>query len=385
MSKKREEICVVAPEENRIGWIGGKQYYRNLRYALKHFAPEISIYSVPEEKSRLFRNRHPHYILKFVEKAVNFLIEYYQYDPFMQKKIERSIKGQIHASINLIKLKPSIAKIAWIPDLQHVHLPEFFSEEERESLTVGANQMIKKASVVILSSKTSYDDLCIFAPNSKGKFRILHFVVPIPEDIYATDVSLVCKKYRLPEKFLFLPNQFWKHKNHNIVFEALAKLNKRGIKAFVVMTGFPHDVRNPEYFAELLQKTSTLNIRNQTVFLGVMPHRDVLLLMRQAVCVINPSLFEGWSTTVEEAKSLGKEIILSEIPIHREQDPPKAIFFGPNNSENLAFELERIWKDGQPGPSLEMEARARSILSDRINNFAESFRSILYEAIDVTM
>lgn len=44
-------------------------------------------------------------------------------------------------------------------------------------------------------------------------------------------------------------------------------------------------------------------------------------LMKHAIAIINPSLFEGGSTTVEEAKSLLKVIILSGIPVHREQNP----------------------------------------------------------------
>lgn len=46
--------------------------------------------------------------------------------------------------------------------------------------------------------------------------------------------------------------------------------------------------------------------------LGLVPRSDVIALMRYSISLINPSFFEGWSTTVEEAKSMGKQIILSE-------------------------------------------------------------------------
>ena len=67
--------------------------------------------------------------------------------------------------------------------------------------------------------------------------------------------------------------------------------------------------------------------------LGVVPYRDMLGLMRHAVAVINPSLFEGWSTSVEEAKSMGKAVVLSDIPVHREQAPGRGLFFDPRDPD----------------------------------------------------
>ena len=70
--------------------------------------------------------------------------------------------------------------------------------------------------------------------------------------------------------------------------------------------------------------------------LGIVPYLDLMSLMRHSVAVINPSRFEGWSTTVEEAKSMGKSILLSDISVHREQAPDRAAFFSPDNPQALA-------------------------------------------------
>ena len=65
----------------------------------------------------------------------------------------------------------------------------------------------------------------------------------------------------------------------------------------------------------------------------MLPRAHVFRLMRQSLAVLQPSLFEGWSTSVEEAKSVGKRMILLDIPVHREQDPPRALFFDPRDAE----------------------------------------------------
>ena len=50
-----------------------------------------------------------------------------------------------------------------------------------------------------------------------------------------------------------------------------------------------------------------------------LPYAELLVLMQGARALINPSRFEGWSTSVEEARTLGVPMLLSSIAVHREQ------------------------------------------------------------------
>ena len=58
--------------------------------------------------------------------------------------------------------------------------------------------------------------------------------------------------------------------------------------------------------------------------------------MKNAKFVIQPSLFEGWGTVVEDAKVLDKTILLSDIPVHQEQKNEKCILFDPHDPVALA-------------------------------------------------
>jgi glycosyltransferase involved in cell wall biosynthesis len=95
--------------------------------------------------------------------------------------------------------------------------------------------------------------------------------------------------------------------------------------------------------------------------------------------VLQPSLFEGWSTSVEEVKSLGKSIIVSDIPVHREQDPSFALYFDPQNPAELAEKLLKTEKEKRPGPELELEQSARAQLGRRTHAFAQTFYKIITE------
>jgi glycosyltransferase involved in cell wall biosynthesis len=86
----------------------------------------------------------------------------------------------------------------------------------------------------------------------------------------------------------------------------------------------------------LMRRVAELGIEEMFRPLGLVPYRDIMSLLRWSVAVINPSLFEGWSTTVEEAKSMGKTVILSDIPTHREQSPDRGKYFSPHSPAQLA-------------------------------------------------
>ncbi len=274
-----------------------------------------------------------------------------------------------------------VATLSWLWDFQHIHLPEMFDHAERVSLDRNFLRCARLATRIILMSNAVRKDLETFAPTYAEKVKVLHPVSQIPQSIYDHDMDSILKLYHLPEKFVFLPNQFWKHKNHETVFRAISQLKDQGMEIPVVCAGDPSDYRHPGYFAGLLQKVSQWNVRDQVIYLGLISYEHVLSLMRQSVCVLNPSLFEGWGSTVDEARSIGKRVLLSDIPAHREQNPPKGTFFDPRDCDDLREKLGNIWLSTEPGPDIGLEIEARRDLPDRLRTYADSFVSVAHDAI----
>src|SRR5207249_106255 len=159
------------------------------------------------------------------------------------------------------------------------------------------------------------DDLRRFFPEAKNRFEVLSFCTRPRRDWFEGDPRAVQARYHLPDRFFMVSNQFWQHKNHRVVFEALALLHEKNVEPVVVCTGQLQDFRNKNYGNEVLQKLHTLGIAQQLRLLGLIPRDEQIQLMRRALAVIQPSFFEGWSTVVEDARSLGKRLILSDIPV----------------------------------------------------------------------
>jgi len=271
--------------------------------------------------------------------------------------------------------------MVWVADFQHVHLPEMFTPQEIQLRNANLLTVAERATRIILSSQSAKRDFEQFVPQFLDKARVLSFVSQPPEKVYEGDSAWVCEQYHLPERFFYLPNQFWKHKNHKVVIEALAHLRRRLPQITVVCTGNTHDYRTPGYFPELLTTISKAGVRENFVILGMVPHEHIFPLMRQSLAILQPSFFEGWSTTVEETKSIGKRMILSDIDVHREQNPPNALYFDPNDSQSLAEKLIQVYEEAQPGPDLLMEAAARADLPRRTRDFGQTFVDIVRDLV----
>jgi glycosyltransferase involved in cell wall biosynthesis len=118
-------------------------------------------------------------------------------------------------------------------------------------------------------------------------------------------------------------------------------------------------------------------------FLGIVPRPHVYALMRLSTALINPSLSEGWSTPVEEAKSLGVPMLLSDLCVHREQAGTRAQYFHPQAAEQLASLMAR--HEDLPAPARRArEIEAIAAAQHRAKQFALEFALTVERAVDVS-
>ena len=241
--------------------------------------------------------------------------------------------------------------IGWLPDFQHRALPMYFSDAERSVRDRSYRAVCRRARLVMLSSHAMENEFNKFYPQWSSKVRVLSFPSALTFADLEADPRGVIDRYSLPPRFALVANQFWAHKNHSIVVEALDRLKTAGLPIPLVMTGLPADYRDPSNAAvsRLLQQVARCGLVGQVIILGQVPYLDLVSLMRVAAIVVQPSLYEGWNTSVEDAKALGRLLVCSDIPVHREQIHGHAgLFFDPRNSEVLASRLASGWESSRP-------------------------------------
>ncbi len=227
-----------------------------------------------------------------------------------------------------------------------------------------------------MSSKSAELDFQQFFPEVTHKSKVLSFKTSPPSAWYELYPQQIQHNYSLPERFFLLSNQFWQHKNYLVVFKALKLLQEKSIYPIVVCTGHIYDYRRPDYSDTILQTIHRLDIAPQIYLLGLIPRLDQVQLMRRSIAVIQPSLFEGWSTVIEDARCLGKSMIISDLPVNFEQNPPNSIFFDRNSPESLAPLLEDWWEHLSSGPDPEREAIAKANNLSEVQAFGYRFLEI---------
>jgi glycosyltransferase involved in cell wall biosynthesis len=234
-----------------------------------------------------------------------------------------------------------IPAVNWIADFQSHHFPHFFRRRDRWMTYAGRHFQVAGRRLIMLSSEDAQKDCLRFYPRSTNKSVVVPFAITRQKRALPT-IDLL-SKYGLAERFFFLPNQFWKHKNHWLIVEALSVARAHRPDLMIAASGSPSDYRHPEYFSQLQARVAELNLQESFRFLGLIPIDDVFGLMELSVGVINPSLFEGWSTTVEEAKAVGVPMVLSKLAVHVEQAGNAAIYFSPHSVEQAAEALQQQW------------------------------------------
>jgi len=274
-----------------------------------------------------------------------------------------------------------VPSVCWFPDFQYLHLPQMFPPEVLADYKNMAVNMARNATRVMLSSQSVLNDFKALLPDYVHKVRVVPFAAWIGESIFREDPRPALLKYHLPEDFFYLPNQFWLHKNHRLVLDALELALKSNPRITIVSSGALNDFRNPLYPSEFVAEVSRRGMRDQFILLGMIPRGDVYALARLSLAVVQPSLFEGWNSSIEEAKSLGKRVIASDLDVHREQNAAGSVFFNPHRAEELASILIQVHQESAPGPDPVAEASAQEGMKERAFLFGKAFMDLLVEAV----
>lgn len=375
-------------------WMGGLNYLKNLLFAItrlpdKRIQPVVFLgktatreniaffepYAEVVTTTLLDRSSPLYWLWKISSKV-------FRSDFFLELAL-RKHRINVFSHSMLCGLRNTCA-VSWIPDFQHIHLPGMFSGKEIAARNQLFLNIAQKSDLVILSSQAACKDFKQNWPDYADMARVLHFVAQPARRLLLDDpVSEqdVLKKYEIAEKFFFIPNQFWKHKNHRTVFAAMKELKDSGTDILVVCSGAMNEYRNDEHIGELKKLIEENHLKVK--MLGLIDYDDVIVLMKKSIAVINPSLFEGWSSTVEECKSIGKNMILSDIPVHREQRHPECVFFSPEDSTELAIIMKKLHADYEPSaPRKPLDQQIiLAKLEQKTIDFAREYQNLILEAL----
>jgi glycosyltransferase involved in cell wall biosynthesis len=342
---KRKSLTLIYIQYGH--WVGGTYYVENIIKALMLLEeaemPRLTIlYNSPEEITRLKQIGYPHsqYVqfehkLNFFKKVVNWFSKSIIHEPIFRIALPDQYTNYYPLNTGY-QVGSKSNGYYWIPDLQEKYLPQYFSTKELKMRDRSLKKLISRNELIVFSSNSSLEDFKKFYPDSKNKSKVIEFVSI--NKTPSVGKSELTEKYNIRGDYFICPNQMWRHKNHLVVLKALKKLrDKNYLKDInIVFTGKEEDYRNPTHPESLKKYVDSNRLNDYVKFLGFIDREDQLGLLCNAQAVLQPSLFEGWSTVVEDAKSMNKIVVASDIDIHKEQLTSNYYFFSRNDETELA-------------------------------------------------
>lgn len=326
----------------------------------------FSEYPYIEEHSITYPNLFILYIYSFVRQENYFLNNLFE---------KYKLRGILPANDILFRSTSKERKmVAWITDFQHKFYPRLFGIVNRTVRNLRFKNAFQNANDVILSSLDSQSHLQKFYKKINAKIHVLNFVSHANRIVTANSVEIL-NKYNIQKPYFIVSNQFYKHKNHIVVLEAIKKMIEMKYLNFeVVFTGKKEDYRDKNFFPSIEKFIDINSLANYVKILGVIPRNEQIILFKNAEAAIQPSLFEGWNSSIEDAKTLNQQVICSDILVHHEQMSDRAFYFNPKDSLSLAITMLNMLTHAQNRLPIfdDFKKRVIKFASDFINIFDEN-------------
>lgn len=255
-----------------------------------------------------------------------------------------------------------------IHDLQHrlqQHFPEVSDDGEFNRREFLYRNACRGATMILVDSEVGKEDVlaCYGDVIEPDRISVVPFAPAIATDSVTDPATLaeVRARYHLPERFFFYPAQFWQHKNHLRIVEALSLIaDKFGTAPAIAFTSTAADNNQKAAYEALLRRIADLDLSAQVHFLGYLPAEDLAPLYSQAVALVMPTFFGPTNIPVLEAWSCGCPVITSDIRGVRDQAGDAALLVDPNSVEAIAGAMARVWSDEALRQDLIRRGHARS-------------------------
>ncbi len=262
---------------------------------------------------------------------------------------------------------PGLPSVVTTPDLQHEAYPEFFSSEILDWRRRHYRRTVERADRILTLSRYSKNQLIGVLGADPEKVVVtyldaapgFHRSANPPAALDTENPRRVAARYALPRDYFFYPGASWPHKNHRLLFEALAGLKERRASVpELVLTGALVDGA-----VDLGAECRRYGLEHDVKQLGYVPAEDLPALYALSLATVLPSLFEGFGIPVVEAMRAGSPVICSSAASMPEVGGDAVVYFDPRRPEELSRCLESFCRAAAGDGRVSAEHRLSELVS----------------------
>ena len=203
----------------------------------------------------------------------------------------------------------NIKTILCIHDIQYTYLPENFSLINNYSKDLKLKASVNSCSNLIAGSSTLAEQFRKYFNIDKDKIRIISEGIDLDKFKVKKYSTRYIKNVKLPEKFIFYPAQFWPHKNHIMILEAISEIKH---KINLVFCG-----AKKNFYYKIVEYIRNKKIKN-VHYLGVISDEELIKAYNLCNLVIVPTKEESSCMLLKESFAMKKNLLVSNTKVFLE-------------------------------------------------------------------
>lgn len=237
--------------------------------------------------------------------------------------------------------------IVTIHDLGFYKNPELYHPLERIYQKLSHQLAIWRADKIITISETTKQDIIKYFPRAKNKIKVIYLGYDHSsfQPIKSEDKKIFIDQHEYPDKFLLYIGRLENKKNILNLIKAYQKTSR---KWPLVLAGRPGNYG----YREIEDLAKSKDLIGDLMLLGYVSQNNYPKLMASASAFVFPSKFEGFGLPVLEAMASGVPVLCSNISALKEIAQDAALYFDPDNIEDIAEKIENIFTDQEQRSSL---------------------------------
>jgi glycosyltransferase involved in cell wall biosynthesis len=315
---------------------------------------------------------------KFGHKMVETKIKHYSFEeqlrlPGILRKEKLDLVHFPHFNVPIFYNRPFVVTIH---DLTHTRFPgrkksHFFHRVAYNAVLASA---IKKSVRIIAVSEATKKEILEYFGVDSAKIQVVYEGINKNYKLLDKDQAFdyVTNRFSITKPYILYVGVWRRYKNLINLAKAFELLKKEDIDAQLVLVG-EEDPVYPEIGQAIRSSKSFADMK----VLGHVSDSDLNNLYNACSLCVLPSLAEGFGLTVLEAAAAGVPIACSDIPSLREVLGQAAIYFDPNNVENMTDVMINILHDPTRAEELANLGLARVRQFDWNKSAAETIK--IYE------
>ena len=258
------------------------------------------------------------------------------------RDMQRGDVSLYHSLTGFIPLgleRRNIRTIATVHNLEFLRLRGRFNPLHNMYRRWALLSSLRRADRIIAISECIKHDLVRYLRIDSDKIDVINrgchrrFTMPVE----AAKIAEVRERYRLPERYLLAVGEHLERRNLSHLVETMSKI-ERDIP--LVLVG-----RATTQTEHMKLRIKSLGLEERVIMLHGVADADMPAIYHSALAYLMLSLYEGFSSTIVEALTVGTPVIAAKGSSLEEAGGPHSIYVEPTDRDALAEAITRIAHD----------------------------------------